>query len=86
VTAVPVVAIVEGALLMMFFNDHDPPHVDIEFAEYRAKINIATLAVMSGRLPRAKQRRILDWVGAHRKELAEAWLDVRADRKPTRIA
>jgi hypothetical protein len=81
----PIVAIMDGVAVMMFYNDDDPPHVHVEFAEHRARIAIVTGAVMSGSLPRAKQRRILRWIADHRRQLAEAWTEVRADRAPRRI-
>jgi hypothetical protein len=44
----PIVAIVDGVRVMFFFKDHDPPHFHVEYAEYRAKISIATLKVIEG--------------------------------------
>jgi hypothetical protein len=39
----PVVAIVDGMLILLFFNDHDPPHFHVEYGEHRARVSIATL-------------------------------------------
>jgi len=42
----PVIAIVDGMLIMLFFNDHDPPHFHVDHGEFRAKVSIATLKVI----------------------------------------
>ena len=58
----PIVAIIDGVrIIMFFFKDHDPPHFHVEYAEYRAKVSIATLKVIEGRLPPGKRRRVIEW-------------------------
>ena len=81
----PVVAIVDGMLIILFFNDHDPPHFHVEFGEFKARVSIATSEIIEGRLPVAKRRKLLEWAKAHREELGQAWKEVRQDRKPQRI-
>jgi hypothetical protein len=44
----PVVAIVDGMLIMFFFNDHDPPHCHVDCGDFRAKVSIATLKIIDG--------------------------------------
>lgn len=81
----PIVAIVDGVRIILYFNDHDPPHFHAELGEFRAKVSIATLSVIDGDLPPAKQRRILEWARDHQHELSAAWADVSNNRKPRRI-
>lgn len=81
----PVVAVVDGMMVILYFEDHDPPHFHVEFGEFRARVSIATATLMDGRLPVAKRRKLLEWTREHRAELAQAWQDVRQDRKPKRI-
>jgi hypothetical protein len=59
----PVVAIVDGMLIMFFFNDHDPPHFHVDCGDFRAKVSIATLKIIDGALPANKRRRVLKWAG-----------------------
>jgi Domain of unknown function (DUF4160) len=82
---VPIVAIVDGVKIMLFFRDHDPPHVHAEYGEFRARISIATASILQGDLPPGKKRRILEWAREHQEALSAAWADVQSDRKPRSI-
>ena len=57
----------------MFFNEHAPPHFHAEYAEHRAVINIRTLEVMDGKLPRRALELVLDWAELHQNELLVDW-------------
>ena len=81
----PVVAIVDGMLIMFFFNDHDPPHFHVDCGDSRAKVSIATLKIIDGELPANKRRRVLKWAGEHQEELSAAWKAVQNSEKPRRI-
>lgn len=68
-----VLAKVEGVKLFMYGNDHPPAHFHALFAEYRAVINIETLTMTKGELPRPKLRAVLAWAAPRRAKLLEAW-------------
>jgi hypothetical protein len=36
----------------MFFNDHPPPHFDARYGEFEATVDLGTLEVVQGELPR----------------------------------
>ena len=38
--------------IRMFFNDHEPPHFHARYGEFEATVDIGTLDVMQGQLPR----------------------------------
>jgi hypothetical protein len=69
----PTIAIVDGVRLMMYFNDHAPAHLHALFAEHRAVLDIDTLTVTSGYLPRAKLGTVVRWATPRRSELMRAW-------------
>jgi len=81
----PVVAIVDGMLIMFFFNDHDPPHFHVDCGDFRAKVSIATLKIIDGALPANKRRRVLKWASEHQEELSAVWKAVQNSEKPRRI-
>jgi len=81
----PVVAIVDGMLIMFFFNDHDPPHFHVDYGDFRAKVSIATLKIIDGELPANKRRSALKWAAEHQEELSAAWKAVQNSEKPRRI-
>ncbi|MCJ2134665.1 DUF4160 domain-containing protein [Methylobacterium sp. J-026] len=76
----PAIAIVEGVRIVIFLNDHLPPHLHALFAGQEAKLSIATGEVLSGKLPRAKLKTIQTWLGANREEVAYIWREIRAGR------
>ena len=41
-----------GVLIQMFWQDHPPPHFYALYAEYEAKVDIRTLEIIEGSLPR----------------------------------
>ena len=41
-----------GIVIRMYFNDHEPAHFHAGYGEFEALIEIDTLAVLSGELPR----------------------------------
>jgi len=52
----PTIAIVDGVRLIMYWNDHAPPHFHALFAEHRAVVEIETLTQIEGYLPKPKLR------------------------------
>ena len=57
----------------MFWTDHAPPHFHAIYAEDEALIDIRTLALIRGALPRRALALILEWAALHREELLEDW-------------
>jgi Domain of unknown function (DUF4160) len=82
----PTVAVVEGVKIQFYPKEHPPAHFHAVFAEHRAQIDIATLRVLRGRLPRAKLRVVISWAETRREALQQGWDAVMAKRKPEKIA
>jgi hypothetical protein len=57
----------------MFWHDHAPPHFHALYAEDEALIDIRTLAVIEGYLPRRAMALVSEWAQEHRQELLEDW-------------
>ncbi len=64
---------------------HFPPHFHALYAEYEAQINIQTLEVIEGKLPRRALVMVLEWASEHRAELTEDWNLCRAKQLPKPI-
>jgi hypothetical protein len=69
----PTISVFYGVLIQMFWDDHAPPHFHAVYAEYEAQIDIRTLAVIRGSLPRRALVLVLEWAQEHREELMEDW-------------
>ena len=62
-----------GISIQMFFDDHRPPHIHAKYNEFKARFDIETGAVLSGRLPPAAKRLVQDWIAQRSEELAANW-------------
>ena len=69
----PTISTFYGILIQMFSNDHAPPHFHARYAEYTGIIDISTLKMTEGDLPRRALNLILDWAELHRQELLADW-------------
>ncbi len=74
-----------GIIIRMFFDEHAPPHFHAQYGEHKASINIQTLEVMDGRLPRRALNLVLDWAELHRGELLENWSLCQQHQQPRSI-
>ena len=69
----------------MFFNDHPPPHFHARYGEFEATVEIPTLEIIEGHLPRRALDLIREWAMMHREELIEDWRFCREKIPPTKI-
>lgn len=83
----PTIAIVDGVLILLFFNDHAPPHFHAQGADFHARVGIEDGKVIDveGRMSPRQQRNLRDWTLAHRPDLMENWNAVRAGKVPRRL-
>ena len=82
----PIISSFYGILIRMFFNDHAPPHFHVQYAEHKATVDIQTLTVLSGQLPRRAQELVLAWAELHKEELLNDWRLCMDKQQPNAIA
>lgn len=70
----------------MFYNDHDPAHFHAIYGEHEALIEIETLLVLRGSLPRRALTLVIEWAALHREELRTDWQMARDGEVLTPIA
>ena len=75
-----------GIVIRMFPGDHGPPHFHASYSGEQATMEIDTLSVLNGRLPRHAERLIAEWAMLHREELREAWSRSQRRQPPGKIA
>lgn len=75
-----------GIIIRIFFSDHDPPHFHAVYGEHEALIEIETLDLYRGNLPRRGLALVLEWAVLHRAELRRDWDLARSGRSPEPIA
>jgi hypothetical protein len=69
----PTISAFFGILIRMYLADHPPPHFHAAYQGHEAKINIDTLDVMEGSLPRRQLNMVRRWAQAHQNELRANW-------------
>ena len=74
-----------GIVIKMFFNDHQPPHFHAICGAHEALIEIDTLGIYRGELPRRALALVLEWAALHREELRQNWALARSGRAPQGI-
>jgi hypothetical protein len=82
----PTISVFYGIVIQMFWQDHAPPHFHAIYGEYEVQIDIRTLAVLEGHLPRRALALVLEWAQEHRDELIEDWNLCVANQHPNKIA
>ena len=82
----PTISIFYGIVIRMYFNDHAPPHFHVEYAEFKATVDIHSLSLKTGKLSRRAQMLVLDWAELHQAELLEDWLLCMDKQQPRQIA
>ena len=82
----PTISAFYGIIIQMFWADHAPPHFHALYSEFEALINIATLEIYEGKLPRRALALVLEWAAQHRAELMEDWELCAAKQTPRKIA
>jgi hypothetical protein len=78
----PTISQFYGILIRMYFADHAPPHFHAIYGEAEALLDIRTLAVIEGHLPRRALAFVLEWASQHRTELQEDWELCAARKSP----
>jgi hypothetical protein len=81
----PTISSFYGILIQMFWKDRARPHFHALYAEYEALIDIRTLEVMEGGLPRRALTLVLEWAQEHRAELMEDWDLCASNQAPKKI-
>jgi hypothetical protein len=69
----PTISVFYGIVIQMFWTDHSPPHFHALYGEHEVQVDIQTLQVLAGHLPRRALVMVLEWASEHRTELMEDW-------------
>jgi len=70
-----------GIIIAMYYRDHAPPHFHARYGAFEAAIEIASGAVLDGRLPPKALGLVQEWREMHKDALMQDWALAQA-RKP----
>ncbi len=72
----PVISMFYGIIIRMFYFDnkeHKLPHIHVEYAEYKAVVEIPGGKILAGDFPNDKMKLVLAWLVIHKEELMANW-------------
>ena len=83
----PTLSTFYGIVIQMYWRgEHGPPHFHALYGEHEALIDIKTLKIIKGRLPRQASALVLKWAKLHQDELSKAWAACSRKTSPKQIA
>ena len=62
-----------GIAILMYFDDHNPPHFHVRYNDFRAIISIDDLTLVEGKLPPRVLGLVMEWAELYKNELSENW-------------
>lgn len=81
----PLIALVSGVRIEIYYGDHPPPHIHARFDGQLAQIEIRNANLMRGSLPKPKLRDVLVWAAKREEKLLTAWYACSVGEKPERV-
>jgi hypothetical protein len=82
----PTICAFYGIIIQMFWDEHAPPHFHARYGEFEALVDIRSLDIMEGSLPRRAMAMVMEWAKEHRGELMEDWELCVRRQMPRKIA
>jgi hypothetical protein len=62
-----------GIIIALYYNEHNPPQFHAKYGEFVAEIDIRTLQILNGNLPKRAKALVLEWADEHREDLMLDW-------------
>ncbi len=69
----PVISYFFGIYIRMYHDDHNPPHIHVEYQGHEALMSIKDGQVMVGKLPDKARKIVQEWMQTYQQELQDNW-------------
>jgi len=70
----PEISLFFGIRITMNWNEHNPPHFHVEYAEFNATVLINEGIIDRGFIPNTQLKLVLAWCEIHKDELMQNWV------------
>lgn len=77
----PEISLFYGIRITMNWNEHNPPHIHVEYSNFKATVLINEGIIDRGFLPKRQLKYVLAWCDIHQNELMQNW-ELARDGKP----
>lgn len=81
----PEISLFYGIRITMNWDEHNPPHFHVEYAEFKASVSILECVVIKGAIPNRQLKMVLAWAVIHQDELMQNWELARMKKPLNRI-
>ena len=69
----PTIHIIDSIKIMIYYDDHLPPHFHASYVEFEEVFLIESLETYSGKLPNKQRKKVLKWAREHQDFLWARW-------------
>ena len=69
----PTIFIIDSIKMLVYFDDHNPPHFHAIYNDYEELIVIPSLETLRGSLPPARNRKVIDWARENMNFIVGKW-------------
>ena len=69
----PEIARFYGIVIKLFFGDHPPPHFHAVYGEFVGMIDIDSLIMLEGDLPKRAEKLVMEWAAINKDALLKMW-------------
>lgn len=76
----PTIHIIDAIKILIYFDDHAPPHFHAEYNEYKELIEINTLESYRGKLPKKQKKKVIKWAKNNQDFLIQKWNDFNSEK------
>ncbi len=69
----PTIATIDSIKILVYFDDHPPPHFHAEYNEHEEIFEILTFNTQKGKLPSNQRKKVLKWAMDNQDFLLRKW-------------
>ncbi len=69
----PIISIFYGIIVRLNYNDHNPPHIHVEYQGLKGIFEIKSAKLIAGEMPKNAQRLVTAWTKNNKAELLANW-------------
>ena len=77
----PTIFIIDSIKILVYFDDHNPPHFHAVYDDHEELIIIASLETLKGSLPPSRKRKVIDWARENMNFIVRKWNEFNPENK-----
>jgi len=81
----PTVAMFYGIIIRIYANDHNPPHIHAQYAEFDASFDLDG-NVLNGKLPKRQQNFVSAWIALNKEQLEANIENIKSGLPPIKMS